>query len=109
MAYGGKLDVRPAYQREYIYAAKDRDEVIRSVKKGFPYQCDVLGQNRRRTLYELMDGQRRTISICRYAAARMRRTAKAMSSAILWITFSFQPASRPEAGYFGLCTGHICL
>ncbi len=40
----------PAYQREYIYAAKDRDEVIRSVKKGFPYQCDVLGQNRRRTL-----------------------------------------------------------
>ena len=36
VAYGGKLDVRPAYQREYIYPDKDRDEVIRSVRKGFP-------------------------------------------------------------------------
>ena len=26
VAYGGKLDVRPAYQREYIYGEKDRDE-----------------------------------------------------------------------------------
>ncbi len=36
VAFGGKLDVRPAYQREYIYPDKDRDEVIRSVQKDFP-------------------------------------------------------------------------
>ena len=36
VGYGGKLDVRPAYQREYIYGEKDRDEVLRSVKKHFP-------------------------------------------------------------------------
>ena len=69
VAYGGKLDVRPAYQREFIYDNKDRDEVIRSVMKGFPinvmywYKIDD-------DHYELMDGQQRTISICRYAACK---------------------------------------
>ena len=69
VAYGGKLDVRPAYQREFIYPDKDRDEVIRSVKKGFPinvmYWAKTSGGR-----FELMDGQQRTISICRYAAAK---------------------------------------
>ena len=69
VAYGGKLDVRPAYQREYIYAAKDRDEVIRSVKKGFPINVMYWAKTADGR-YELMDGQQRTISICRYAAAR---------------------------------------
>ena len=68
IAYGGKLDVRPAYQREFVYSAKERDEVIRSVKKGFPlnimYWSKVTDDH-----YELMDGQQRTISICRFAAA----------------------------------------
>lgn len=69
VAYGGKLDVRPAYQREFIYPDKDRDEVIRSVKKGFPINVMYwakTGDGR----FELMDGQQRTISICRYAAAK---------------------------------------
>ena len=69
VAYGGKLDVRPAYQREFIYPDKDRDEVIRSVKKGFPVNVMYwakTGDGR----FELMDGQQRTISICRYAAAK---------------------------------------
>lgn len=69
VAYGGKLDVRPAYQREFIYDKNDRDEVIRSVMKKFPinvmywYKIDD-------DHYELMDGQQRTISICRYAACK---------------------------------------
>lgn len=67
VAYGGKLDVRPAYQREYIYRDKERDEVIRSVRKGFP--LNVMYWSRVGGHYELMDGQQRTISICRYAAA----------------------------------------
>ena len=28
VAYGGKLDVRPAYQREFIYPDKDRDDEL---------------------------------------------------------------------------------
>ena len=66
-AYGGRLTVRPAYQREFIYADKERDEVIRTVKKGFPINImywSKVGEDK----YELMDGQQRTISLGRYVA-----------------------------------------
>lgn len=33
---GGKLDVRPPYQRNFVYDDKQRDEVVRTVKKNFP-------------------------------------------------------------------------
>ena len=36
IAYGGKLDIRPPYQREFIYKDKQRDAVIDSVRKDFP-------------------------------------------------------------------------
>jgi len=36
VAYGGKLDVRPKYQREFVYKDKQRDAVIDTVRKGFP-------------------------------------------------------------------------
>ena len=67
VAYDGKLDVRPPYQREYVYAPKERDEVIRTVKKGFPLNTMYWAKNENGT-FELMDGQQRTISICRYVA-----------------------------------------
>ena len=35
-AYGGKLDIRPKYQREFVYDDKHRNEVIHTVKKNFP-------------------------------------------------------------------------
>jgi hypothetical protein len=66
VAYGGKLDVRPPFQREYIYQDKQRDEVIRSVMKGFP--LNVMYWSKAGDHYELMDGQQRTISVCRYVA-----------------------------------------
>ena len=65
VALGGKLDVRPAYQREFIYKDKQRDAVINTIIKGFPlnvmYWADCAGGT-----YELIDGQQRTISICQY-------------------------------------------
>ena len=33
VGYGGRLNIRPAFQREYIYKEKQRDEVIRTVRK----------------------------------------------------------------------------
>lgn len=63
--YQGRLNIRPAYQREFIYEPKQRDEVIQTVRKGFPlntmYWVKTASGN-----YELMDGQQRTISICQY-------------------------------------------
>ena len=74
VAYGGKLDVRPPYQREYVYAPKERDEVIRTIKKGFPLNIMYWAKTEDGR-FELMDGQQRTISICRYAAESERTFA----------------------------------
>ncbi len=67
-AYGGKLNVRPPYQREYIYKDKERDAVIRTVLKNFP--VNVMYWAKSGDGYDLMDGQQRTIAICRYASGR---------------------------------------
>lgn len=34
--YGGKLNIRPEYQREFIYDEKKRNAVIDTIQKGFP-------------------------------------------------------------------------
>ena len=64
VGYGGRLNIRPAFQREFIYGEKQRNEVINTVKSGFPlntmYWVKSTGG------YELMDGQQRTVSICQY-------------------------------------------
>jgi hypothetical protein len=63
--YGGHLNIRPSYQREFIYKEKQRNEVIQTVRKNFPLNTMYwlkLGDNE----FELMDGQQRTISICQY-------------------------------------------
>lgn len=89
-AYGGKLDVRPPYQREFVYGEKERDAVIDTLTNGFPlnvmyWACrDALnasaasnasaGSSDTRgvslqdptTQFEIIDGQQRTISICQY-------------------------------------------
>jgi uncharacterized protein with ParB-like and HNH nuclease domain len=66
-AYNGKLDVRPAYQREFVYKDKQRDAVINSVRQNFPlnvmYWIDNTDSGGD---YEKLDGQQRTISICQY-------------------------------------------
>ena len=36
LGYGGKLDIRPPYQREFIYKDKQRNAVIDSLRKHFP-------------------------------------------------------------------------
>ena len=69
IGYGGKLNIRPAFQREFVYKEKQRNAVIETVMKDFPLNVmywvkseNGIGE------YELLDGQQRTISICRYIA-----------------------------------------
>ena len=69
VGYDGKLNIRPPYQREFIYKPKERDEVIRTVLKGFPVNVMYWAKSGEDS-YELMDGQQRTISICKYVAER---------------------------------------
>ena len=65
VAYGGLLNVRPPYQREFIYKDKQRDEVINTIMKGFPLNV-MYWVKREDGTYEVMDGQQRTISFCQY-------------------------------------------
>lgn len=66
VAYGGKLDVRPKYQREFVYKDKQRDAVIDTVKKGFPLNV-MYWVKTAEDSFEVLDGQQRTISIGQYA------------------------------------------
>lgn len=65
IGYGGKLNIRPAFQREFVYSGKQRDEVINTVKKGFPLNVMYWVKSKDGN-YELLDGQQRTLSICQY-------------------------------------------
>lgn len=66
VAWGGKLDVRPEYQREYVYEDAQRDAVINTVLQGFPLNI-MYFVDRKDGSYEVLDGQQRIISICRFA------------------------------------------
>lgn len=63
--YGGKLDIRPPYQREFIYGEKERDAVVTTVYAGYPLNV-MYWSDRGDGTYEIIDGQQRTISICQY-------------------------------------------
>ena len=65
VAYGGKLNVRPAFQREFVYKDKQRDAVIETIQKNFPLNVMYWVEDDNGN-YELLDGQQRTISICQY-------------------------------------------
>lgn len=65
VGYGGKLDIRPPYQREFVYNDKQRDAVIDTVQKVFPLNV-MYWAVREDGNFEIIDGQQRTISICQY-------------------------------------------
>ena len=62
VALGGKLNVRPAYQREFVYEPADRDRVMMSVYNGLPLNSMYWAKNPDGT-FEVIDGQQRIISI----------------------------------------------
>jgi hypothetical protein len=65
VAYSERLDVRPKYQREFIYKPAQRDAVIHTITREFPLNVmywAVQGEDQ----FEVIDGQQRTISICQF-------------------------------------------
>lgn len=65
VGFGGKLDIRPPYQREFIYKDKQRDSVIETVTKDYPLNVFYWAA-RQDGGYELIDGQQRTVSISQF-------------------------------------------
>lgn len=68
--YGGRLDIRPPYQREFIYNEKEQQAVITTVLNGYPLNVMywVKRGDDAECPYEVMDGQQRTLSLCEYVA-----------------------------------------
>ena len=64
-AYGGRLNIRPPYQREFVYKDKQRNAVIETVNKNFPLNV-MYWVKTGNGAYEVLDGQQRTLSICQY-------------------------------------------
>lgn len=65
VGFNGQLDIRPAYQREFIYKDRQRDAVIETVNKGFPLNV-MYWAVRDDGGFEIIDGQQRTVSLCQY-------------------------------------------
>jgi hypothetical protein len=65
VGYGGKLNIRPKYQREFIYKPAQQEAVIDTVQKGFPLNTMYWMVNDDGT-FEVLDGQQRTISVCQF-------------------------------------------
>ena len=65
VGYGGKLDIRPPFQREFKYLGKRREAVINSILRGFPLNV-MYWAVRDDGSFEIIDGQQRTISIAQY-------------------------------------------
>ena len=64
LGYNNLLNIRPPYQREFVYNEKQREAVIDTVTRGFPLNTmywAVIPDG-----FEIIDGQQRTISICQY-------------------------------------------
>ena len=93
VGYGGRLNIRPKYQREFVYDEKKRNAVMDTVWQNFPLNVmywvkiqdagtkkqdknDTANNNQSLLLtpdsllpeYEVLDGQQRTISICSFIA-----------------------------------------
>lgn len=65
VGYDGKLNIRPKYQREFVYKDEKRNAVIDTIMKGFPLNVMYWVKNEDGT-FEVLDGQQRTISFCQY-------------------------------------------
>ena len=65
VGFGGKLDIRPPFQREFVYKDKQRDAVISTVTRDFPLNV-MYWAVRDDKGFEIIDGQQRTISLCQY-------------------------------------------
>jgi hypothetical protein len=65
VGYNGLLDIRPPYQREFIYDEKEQRAVINTIRNNFPLNV-MYWAKREDGTYEVLDGQQRTLSICNY-------------------------------------------
>ena len=72
-AYGGKLTIRPPYQREFVYDLKKQENVLQTVIKGFPLNTMYWVKTGEDT-FEVLDGQQRTLSVMYFLSHKLQIT-----------------------------------
>lgn len=65
--YGGRLNIRPSFQRNSVYNDQKRDAVIQTVLNECPLNT-MYWVDKEDGTYECLDGQQRTLAICKYIA-----------------------------------------
>ena len=65
VGYNGLLNIRPKYQREFVYDVGKRNAVIDTIRNDFPLNVMYWVKNDDGS-FEVLDGQQRTISFCQY-------------------------------------------
>lgn len=87
-AYGGKLTIRPPYQREFIYNTKEQEAVLQTVLKGFPLNTmywvltkGTVNIDKDKNIvisddaeFEVLDGQQRTLSVMQFLSHKLQIT-----------------------------------
>lgn len=69
VGYSGNLNIRPPYQREFIYDKdEERKAVIHSIANKFPLNVMYWADGDGKGKYEILDGQQRTLCICKFFA-----------------------------------------
>ncbi len=70
VGYGGALDIRPKFQREFVYDTAKQQAVITTILSGFPlnvmYWSKATDPLTKTDRFEMLDGQQRSMSICEY-------------------------------------------
>ena len=72
-AYGGKLTIRPPYQREFVYDLKKQEAVLHTVLKKFPLNT-MYWVKTADDEYEVLDGQQRTLSVMQFLSHKLQIT-----------------------------------
>ena len=82
IGYNGKLNIRPKYQREFVYDIKKRNAVIETIIKNYPLNVMYWVKNSEND-FEVLDGQQRTISFCQYVNGEFSLNGRAFHNLTL--------------------------
>ncbi len=70
-----KIDLQPSYQRNFIWSNKDQQLLIDSILRGWPLPTFFI-YKRNDDMYEMVDGQQRAETICRFIKGDITNTLK---------------------------------
>lgn len=92
---GQILDIRPEYQREFVYSEKQQQAVINSILNDFPLNT-MYFVDREDGTYEVLDGQQRLLSICMFTSNQLACLIPSRTQLGLFDTCNFLNLSKEK-------------